>query len=146
MVESKNCSGDRSIAEAIEAYLQAYLETGYFIGSALVSRAGEVLLSKGYGMANLEHSIPNTSQTKFRLASVTKQFTAAAILKLQEQNLLDVNYLIGGYILLLKTSINGSDRSILMQYSINPLEMPCLLPLSKFLQRKTRKYITAMDG
>ncbi len=98
MVESKNYSGDRSIVEEIEAYLQAYLETGYFMGSALVSRAGEVLLSKGYGMANLEHSIPNTPQTKFRLASLTKQFTAAAILKLQEQDLLDVNYSIATYL------------------------------------------------
>ncbi len=98
MVESKNYSGDHSIAEEIEAYLQAYLETGYFMGSVLVGCAGEVLLSKGYGMANLEHSIPNTPQTKFRLASITKQFTAAAILKLQEQNLLDVNNSLSTYL------------------------------------------------
>ncbi|MDJ0572500.1 MAG: serine hydrolase [Pleurocapsa sp. MO_192.B19] len=98
MVESKSYSGDRSITEEIETYLQAYLEAGYFMGSVLVRRAGKVLLSKGYGMANLEHSIPNTPQTKFRLASITKQFTAAAILKLQEQNLLDVSNSIAAYL------------------------------------------------
>ncbi|MDJ0688398.1 MAG: serine hydrolase [Xenococcaceae cyanobacterium MO_188.B32] len=98
MIETKNSSGDRFMKEKIEAYLQAHLETGYFMGSVLVSRAGEVLLSKGYGMANLEHSIANTPQTKFRLASLTKQFTAAAILKLQEQNLLDVHNSIATYL------------------------------------------------
>ncbi|MDJ0532849.1 MAG: serine hydrolase [Xenococcaceae cyanobacterium MO_207.B15] len=107
MVEPKNDSGslskadpmsDRSIPEDIEAYLQAYVETGYFMGSVLVSCGEELLLSKGFGMANLEHSIPNTPQTKFRLGSITKQFTASAILKLQEQNLLDVNNAIATYL------------------------------------------------
>jgi CubicO group peptidase (beta-lactamase class C family) len=77
-------------ASEIAEYLQAYLETGFFMGSALVACAGEVILHQSYGMANLEHEVLNTSQTKFRIASVTKPFTAAAILKLQEQGLLDV--------------------------------------------------------
>jgi CubicO group peptidase (beta-lactamase class C family) len=71
-------------------YLQAYLETGYFMGSVMVAQAGEVLLNQSYGIANLEHKIPNTSQTKFRIGSITKQFTAMAILRLHEQGLLDV--------------------------------------------------------
>ena len=89
---------EQSIAKEIETYLQAYLETGYFMGSVLVGCAGEILVSKGYGLANLEHGMANTPQTKFRLASVTKQFTAAAILKLQEQNLLDVNNSLSTYL------------------------------------------------
>jgi len=44
-----------------------------------------VLLSKGYGSANLEWNIPNAPSTKFRLGSVTKQFTAASILLLEER-------------------------------------------------------------
>lgn len=103
MVKQNNLSESEvldmnSIAQEMEAYLQAYLETGYFMGSVLVGYGGEVVLSKGYGMANLEHNIPNTPLTKFRLASVTKQFTAAAILKLQEQKLLDVNNSIAAYL------------------------------------------------
>lgn len=98
MGEPKNYSGDRSIAEKIDTYLQAYLETRYFMGSVLVGNAEQVCLSRGYGMANLEHSIPNTPQTKFRLGSITKQFTAAAILKLQEQDLLNVNNAIATYL------------------------------------------------
>ena len=82
----------------IEIYLQKLLNDNLFMGSVLVARGEEVLLSKGYGMANLEHSISNTSQTKFRIASLTKQFTATAILKLQEKNLLDVNDSLSTYL------------------------------------------------
>ncbi|MEM7590876.1 MAG: serine hydrolase [Cyanobacteria bacterium P01_A01_bin.83] len=87
-----------ALTQELETYLQAYLSTNYFMGSVLVSRGKEVLLSKGYSMANLEHSIPNTPQTKFRLGSITKQFTAAAILKLQEQQLLNVNNSLATYL------------------------------------------------
>jgi CubicO group peptidase (beta-lactamase class C family) len=80
------------------AYLEAYLETGFFMGSVLIAHAGEVLLKQGYGMANLEHGVANSPQTKFRLGSVTKQFTAAAILQLQEQGLLKVNRPISTYL------------------------------------------------
>jgi CubicO group peptidase (beta-lactamase class C family) len=79
-------------------YLQAYLETGFFMGSALVARADEILLNQSYGSANLEHGVLNTPQTKFRIGSVTKPFTAMAILKLQEQGLLDVQDSISVYV------------------------------------------------
>ena len=87
-----------STASKIAEYLQVYLETGFFVGSALVACAGEVIFHQSYGMANLEHGILNTSLTKFRIASVTKPFTAAAILKLQEQGLLDVQHFISAYV------------------------------------------------
>ena len=56
-----------------------------FMGSVLVASGEEILLNKGYGSANLEWNIPNSPATKFRLGSVTKQFTAAAILLLEER-------------------------------------------------------------
>ena len=99
MFKSNNTSKDSaSLTKEIDTYLQAHLNNNHFMGSVLVSRGEEVLLSKGYGMANLEHSVSNTPSTKFRLASVTKQFTATAILKLQEQNLLDVNDSLATYL------------------------------------------------
>src|SRR5215471_18892423 len=61
-----------------------------FMGSVLVARGDSVLLSKGYGSANLEWNVPNTPSTKFRLGSVTKQFTAASILLLEERGKLKV--------------------------------------------------------
>jgi CubicO group peptidase (beta-lactamase class C family) len=62
-----------------------------FTGSVLVARDGKVLFAKGYGKANEEFDVPNTPQTKFRLGSITKQFTAAAIMLLQERGKLSLS-------------------------------------------------------
>lgn len=62
-----------------------------FSGAILVSLDDEILLSSGYRYANWEFKVPNTSLTKFRLASLTQPFTALAIMMLQERGLLEVN-------------------------------------------------------
>lgn len=59
--------------------------------SVMVIRRGKVVLRKAYGMANLEERIATTSDTHYRLASVTKQFTAAAILTLADQKKLSID-------------------------------------------------------
>ena len=61
------------------------------MGTALVARGDQVVFDKAYGSANLEWDIPNTPATKFRLGSITKQFTAASILLLEERGKLSVN-------------------------------------------------------
>ena len=61
-----------------------------FMGTVLVAQDGKVLLDKGYGFANLEWDVPNTPTTKFRLGSLTKQFTAASILLLEERGKLKI--------------------------------------------------------
>jgi CubicO group peptidase (beta-lactamase class C family) len=65
-----------------------------FAGSVLVAKGDRVFFDKSYGMANLEWSIPNTPTTKFRIGSLTKQFTAAAILLLEEQGKLKTDDLV----------------------------------------------------
>lgn len=77
------------VTSKLDEYLNAAAKQG-FTGSALVARDGKVIFSKGYGMANRELDVPNTPQIKFRLGSVTKQFTAAAIMLLQERGKLSV--------------------------------------------------------
>lgn len=69
----------------MEQIVQSYVADKQFMGSILVAQNGQVLLDKGYGFANLEWQIPNSSITTFRLGSLTKQFTAAAILLLEER-------------------------------------------------------------
>ena len=83
-------AGAQDLSPKFEEYLNNLAKSNRFIGSALVARDGKVLFSKGYGLANVEFDVPNTPQTKFRLGSITKQFTAAAILLLQERGKLSV--------------------------------------------------------
>lgn len=80
----------KDISEKIVEYLDAVSEVDDFSGSVLIAMDNKVILSKGYGMSNYEHDIHNQRNTKFRLASITKTFTALSILQLQEENLLDV--------------------------------------------------------
>lgn len=61
-----------------------------FMGAVLVAQGDTILLDKGYGAANLEWSIPNTPATRFRIGSLGKQFTAAAILLLEERGKLKI--------------------------------------------------------
>jgi CubicO group peptidase (beta-lactamase class C family) len=60
-------------------------------GAIGIIQNGEMLYSKGYGAANLEYNVPNTSQTAFSIASTSKQFTAACIVLLSQQGKLDLN-------------------------------------------------------
>ena len=69
----------------MEQVVQSYVDSKQFMGAALVARDGKVLLSKGYGFANLEWGVANSPASKFRLGSITKQFTAACILLLEER-------------------------------------------------------------
>jgi len=78
------------IAES-DDYITGLAKLNKFSGSVLIAHRGNVLLSKGYGMADLEHEVPNTPETKFRLASVTKQFTSMVIMILQEKGELSVH-------------------------------------------------------
>ena len=56
----------------MEQVVQTYVQNKTFMGTVLVARGTDVVLSKGYGSANLEWDIPNTPSTKFRLGSITK--------------------------------------------------------------------------
>jgi len=68
-------------AEKIAELLAAYHALGQFNGSALVADGGQLVLKKGYGLANMEWQVPNGPDTRFRLGSITKQFTAALVLQ-----------------------------------------------------------------
>jgi len=74
------------LTDAIEASVQNHLFQG---GSVLAGIDGKIILSQGFGWADQEKKIANTALTRFRLGSVTKQFTAMAIMMLQERQKLD---------------------------------------------------------
>lgn len=69
-----------------------------FHGSALVAENGKVIYKGGFGMANMEWNIPNAPDTKFRLGSITKQFTATLTLQLVEQGKIKLDGKISDYL------------------------------------------------
>jgi CubicO group peptidase (beta-lactamase class C family) len=80
----------QELTRKFDEYLSAVEKHGVLSGAVLVARDGKIVFSKAYGLANKEHDVPNSPQTKFRIASNSKQFTAAAILLLQERGKLSV--------------------------------------------------------
>lgn len=83
-------AGAQSLQSKMNQYMQASVKVNHFMGSVLVAQHGKVLFARGYGMANLKDRIPNAPDTEFRIGSVTKEFTATLILKLQSEGKLDV--------------------------------------------------------
>jgi CubicO group peptidase (beta-lactamase class C family) len=82
----------------MDQIVSSYYEHKQFMGSVLVTRGDQVLFDKSYGYANLEWNTPFTEDAKFRLGSLTKQFTAASILLLQERGKLKTTDLISRYL------------------------------------------------
>jgi CubicO group peptidase (beta-lactamase class C family) len=85
-------------AAKIDELLLSYHANGQFNGSALVAESGRVIFKKGYGLANMEWGIPNTPDTKHRLGSITKQFTAMLVLQLVEKGKLKLDGKITDYL------------------------------------------------
>ena len=81
LVLISNMSFAQTKVEQIEELLSTYNEYGQFNGSVLVSDQGKVIYKKGFGMANMEWDIPNQPNTKHRLGSITKKFTAMLMLQ-----------------------------------------------------------------
>jgi CubicO group peptidase (beta-lactamase class C family) len=84
--------------QPIEDYLSGLVSRGALTGAVLVARGNTVLASGAYGLANEESGIRNTAETRFRIGSNTKQFTAMAILILQDRGRLNVGDSICDYI------------------------------------------------
>jgi CubicO group peptidase (beta-lactamase class C family) len=82
----------------IQQIIASYVDSKTFMGTILVVKDGHTLVDQGYGSADLEWNISNAPSTKFRLGSITKQFTAASILLLQERGKLNIDDPISKYL------------------------------------------------
>ena len=80
----------KNYPQLLDQYMQAQTTIRGFSGAVLVMKQNKVLLEKGYGLADREWNVSNTVETKYRIGSVTKQFTAACILQLVEAGKLSV--------------------------------------------------------
>ncbi|MBU3161726.1 beta-lactamase family protein [Clostridium frigoris] len=86
------------IQSKMSKYIKNYSAKNKFSGTVLIAKDNEVILDNGYGMADKNNKIANKSKTVFEIASLTKQFTATAILMLQEKKLLSVQDTVDKYI------------------------------------------------
>ena len=88
----------QSKTQQIDNLIKTYHKFGQFNGTVLVAKSGKVIYKKGHGMADMEWEIPNQPDTKFRIGSVTKQFTAAIILQLVEEGKIKLDGKITDYL------------------------------------------------
>lgn len=79
-----------ALATRIHEYVTPYVEAGDFAGAILVQRRDEAIFQRAYGLANVEHGVPNRMDTRFVIGSINKQFLASAILLLEQRGLLRV--------------------------------------------------------
>lgn len=85
LVAFHNSVSAQDHADRIDKFIGLYYDLGRFNGTALVAEGGEIIYKKGWGMANMEWDIPNEPDTKFRIASISKQFTAMLIMQLVQE-------------------------------------------------------------
>jgi len=90
--------GAPSPTQRIDALVSEYVADQLFSGNVLVARAGEVVFQKSYGLADCEWNLPNDADTKFRIGSLTKQFTAALILLLRHDGKLALEAKLADYL------------------------------------------------
>jgi CubicO group peptidase (beta-lactamase class C family) len=139
-------------ANPLNETVQRVVDFEGFWGAILVARGEVILHAAGYGMADVERDIPNTPEKKFRIASITKQITAAAILQLAERGELTLDdplsmYLEGfpnGEKILLKYMLNHSSGIPTMINTGELLDKISVYKDGKSLQRAEIEYISTL--
>jgi D-alanyl-D-alanine carboxypeptidase len=87
-----------AVAMAQPSSLEAMIESSGFSGTALITRNGETLLFRGFGEAERGFQVPCARDTRYRIASITKLFTATMVLQLVAEKKLDLDRTIGAYL------------------------------------------------
>ncbi|GKU79456.1 serine hydrolase [Paenibacillus sp. L3-i20] len=87
-----------SVSNRIKTYMEQYIDSWPFSGTILVAQEGEILYKLAHGHANIEHEVINSPTTKFGIWSITKSFTAMAIMMLAQQKLLRLDDPLSDYL------------------------------------------------
>ena len=82
----------------MDSYLQAWTEMDMFSGTVLVAKDGDIVFHKAYGKANVGQNIENTCETRFRIGSLTKSFTAMVVLQLEQKGKLSTKDRLSKYV------------------------------------------------
>jgi CubicO group peptidase (beta-lactamase class C family) len=92
--------------KAVESYLSPYVQSNNFSGDVLIEQNGKIVFEKNYGFASREKQIRNTDKTQFHIASMSMQFTAAAVLRLVDTGSLSFDEHVGEVI----GDVSGGDK------------------------------------
>jgi CubicO group peptidase (beta-lactamase class C family) len=88
-----------AIPDTLDRYIEGEMRERQIPGLALaIVRNGEIIRQRGYGMADVQNDVPVTPNTRFELASITKQFTAAAVIMLVEEGKIDLDTSVTHYL------------------------------------------------
>jgi CubicO group peptidase (beta-lactamase class C family) len=89
-------SGEKG--KKIDELVSAYHREGLLNGTVLVAERGKVVYKRGFGFANMEFKVPNASDTKFRIASISKSIVAVLTMRLVEQGKLSLDAKVSDYL------------------------------------------------
>jgi len=109
-----------SNSAAIDAYLQTYVDSGNLSGTVLVEKSGTVVFEKAYGVAGRERRTRNTPATRYHVASVSMQFTAAAVLRLVESGKISLDQSVAEF----APGITGADKITIRDLLIERSGLP----------------------
>jgi D-alanyl-D-alanine carboxypeptidase len=119
-------------ADSVHQIVQKAMEEGTIPAVALaVARDGQPVVAKAYGMANLEHMAPATTHTVFKIASITKTFTATAVMMLVEQGKVHLDEPINGYLPYLPIAWSAITLRHLLTHTSGIKNYEPLLPASR---------------
>lgn len=130
-------------AAKIDELMKTYNSYKQFNGAVLVAENGKVIFKKGYGMANMEWNIPVDTDTKFRLGSITKQFTSMLIMQLVQENKIKLDGKLTDY--LTDYRKDTGDRVTIHQLLNHTSGIPSYTGLPNFFQDISRNPYTVTD-
>lgn len=113
----------------IDNFLNPYIKDHNFSGTILIKKDDQVQYHKSFGFANRQFSIPNTNETKYKIASITKLFTSVLIMQLYEQGKIDLNSSVKTY--LPGYAGNGADKITIRNLLNHTSGLPYVGPKSK---------------
>src|SRR5947209_1594838 len=110
-------AGTPELAKRVDAYLIPYVESNNFSGAVLVKKQGKIVFQKAYGQADRERHVTNRLTTQFHIASVSMQFTAAAVLRLVDQRAISLDTRLSAVLPELTGAEKITIRDLLLQRS-----------------------------
>jgi CubicO group peptidase (beta-lactamase class C family) len=129
-----NAQTNKKIKKAIDSILASYSNPNEPGASVLVLKNNRVVFKKGYGVSNINTGEPIKPNTNFRLASVTKQFTAMSILLLEQRSKLSLEDPISKYFSILPPYIAKIRIKDLLTHSSGLIDYEDLMPLTQTVQ------------